>query len=59
MSNRITADSFNGRPAGRAARRTTRRLRTAPVLVALICALLAIASVTILQPNVEAPAMIG
>jgi hypothetical protein len=55
MSNRLKAHQFDARPAGR----TTRRPRIAPVLVALICALLAIASVTILQPEIDAPAMIG
>ena len=55
MSNRLNPYHLDARAAGR----TTRRLRIAPVLVALICALLAIASVTILQPEIDAPAMIG
>jgi hypothetical protein len=55
MSNRLDAYQFDGRPAAGA----TRRLPIAPVLVALICALLAVASVTIGQPKVDAPAVIG
>jgi hypothetical protein len=55
MSNRLEAYRLNGRPAGRAPRRS----RIAPMLVALICALLAIASVTIGQPKVDAPELIG
>lgn len=55
MSNHVDAYRFDGRPAAR----TTRRLRFMPVLVALICALLAIASVTVGQPKVDAPAIIG
>jgi hypothetical protein len=55
MSNRLEAYRVYGRPAGHA----TRRLRIAPVLVALICALLAIASVTVGQPKVDAPQIIG
>jgi len=54
MSNRLDAYRFDGSPAARAT-----RLRIAPVLVALICALLAVASVTIGQPKVDAPAIIG
>ena len=55
MSNRLHAYRFDGG----ATRGTARRLRIAPVLVAVICALLAIASVTIGQPKVDAPAIIG
>ena len=55
MSNRLSAHQFVDRPASR----VTRRLHIAPVLVAVICALLAIASVTVGQPKVDAPAFIG
>lgn len=59
MGYRLDIDPFDGRPADPGTRSTARRLRIAPVLVALICALLAIASVTVGQPKVDAPAIIG
>lgn len=55
MSNRLSAHQFVDRPAAPA----TRRPRIMLVLVALVCALLAIASVTVGQPKVDAPAIIG
>jgi hypothetical protein len=55
MSNRLEAYRFNGRVT----RSVPRQLRIAPVLVALICALLAVASVTVGQPKVDAPEVVG
>ena len=55
MSNRLEASRFDRG----ASRRTGWVPRLAPLLVALICAGLAIASVTVGQPHVDAPAIIG
>jgi hypothetical protein len=55
MSNRLLAHRFDGRIR----RSVPRRLRIVPGLVATICALLAIASVTVGQPKVDALQIIG
>ncbi len=59
MSSRLYTSQFGDRAVGRTARNTVRRLRIAPVLVAMVCVLLAVASVTIGQPPIDAPEIIG
>ncbi len=59
MSSRLETYQFDDHSVSRTTRKTVRRMRIAPILVALICALMAIAAVTVAQPDVNAPAIIG
>jgi hypothetical protein len=59
MSSRIGVYRFDDCMVGRTVRKSAWRRSIAPVLVALVCILMAVAAVTVAQPDINAPAMIG
>jgi hypothetical protein len=58
MGSRLGVYPLAGRTTGHAARQPAWRRRIAPVLVALICILMAVAAVTVARPDVDAPAVV-